>query len=606
MAEGQRLKRAAGQLVVFSLGPEEFGLEITSVREIVRPQKITPVPLTPSYILGLSNLRGQIIPVIDMRLRLGLKTRSIDERSRLLVISFNGDLVGLLVDEVKEVFSFEEKLLEDPPALGQRGQELVLKVVKRPEGRMILLFNLAGLFEGLSVQDRSLSLGQKGGGPEEGLPRMQGAEKRLLSFLVGREEYAFEIEEIGEIIRYRRPKEVPEAPGALLGILNLDRGVVPVFDFRRLLGLDPLINERKQKIAHLKRVFEKWLSEFKQALESQGTLSELAPEDCLLGQWLTRELESCHSETQLEHIHQLHLRHRRLHRLAQKALEDPSDDLIDEIYLLAGQIRDLFDRLETQLEKAISEEQRIIILEVSGHRVGLVVDRVQEVVAVFEETLEKGNLEGDLKAIAKFKDSSRIIFVIDKERLIPTETLEEGQKEEGMLSQGEVCDLEEEQLVTFFLGEEEYGFPITQIQEINRLGEISRVPKTPSFVEGVTNLRGEVIPVIDLRKRFEIPARELDDRTRLIIVHISGQKAGLIVDWVNEVTRLPKESITSPPTMLSCQIDLRFISGIAQREDGQIIIILDVNEILSPEEQKDLRQMSSEQEPPAPQLKIVE
>jgi purine-binding chemotaxis protein CheW len=82
------------------------------------------------------------------------------------------------------------------------------------------------------------------------------------------------------------------------------------------------------------------------------------------------------------------------------------------------------------------------------------------------------------------------------------------------------------QLVTFMLGGEEYGVPISQIQEIDRLAKITKVPKAARFIEGVTNLRGEVIPVLDTRKRFDLEVKAADDRTRIIIVELGGVKTG--------------------------------------------------------------------------------
>jgi purine-binding chemotaxis protein CheW len=90
------------------------------------------------------------------------------------------------------------------------------------------------------------------------------------------------------------------------------------------------------------------------------------------------------------------------------------------------------------------------------------------------------------------------------------------------------------------LGAEEFGVPISQIQEIDRLGKITKVPNAAQFIEGVTNLRGEVIPVLDTRRRFELEAKPSDDRTRIIIVDLSGVKTGLVVDSVREVLNLAK------------------------------------------------------------------
>jgi len=98
-----------------------------------------------------------------------------------------------------------------------------------------------------------------------------------------------------------------------------------------------------------------------------------------------------------------------------------------------------------------------------------------------------------------------------------------------------VQSTQELQLVVFRLAKEEYGLPITKVQEINRLVPITKLPQTPSFMEGIINLRGRIIPVIDLRKRFSLAISEHNDDTRIIIVEVSGQTVGIIVDAVTEV-----------------------------------------------------------------------
>src|SRR5271169_1648890 len=98
-------------------------------------------------------------------------------------------------------------------------------------------------------------------------------------------------------------------------------------------------------------------------------------------------------------------------------------------------------------------------------------------------------------------------------------------------------------LVCFRLGDEEYGVEIGQVQEINRMMTITRVPRAPSFMKGVINLRGQLIPIVDLRERFEMPAIEPTKATRIVVVEIGHSRIGLIVDGVSEVLKLPVEHI---------------------------------------------------------------
>ncbi len=138
------------------------------------------------------------------------------------------------------------------------------------------------------------------------------------------------------------------------------------------------------------------------------------------------------------------------------------------------------------------------------------------------------------------------------------------------------------QLVTFSIGEEEFGVEILKVQEIIRMLDITRVPKAPDFVEGVINLRGKVIPVIDLRRRFGLEAKGHDKKTRIIVIEISQMIVGFVVDSVSEVLRIPAGTIEPPPPVIS-GLDSEYISGVGKLDD-RLLIMLDLNRLLSKEE----------------------
>jgi len=149
---------------------------------------------------------------------------------------------------------------------------------------------------------------------------------------------------------------------------------------------------------------------------------------------------------------------------------------------------------------------------------------------------------------------------------------------------------QELQLVTFRLANEEYGLPITKVREINRVVPVTKLPQTPSFVEGIINLRGRIIPVIDLRKRFEMPVTAHDEDTRIIIVDISGQIVGVIVDAVTEVVRLNTENIESPPATVA--VDSQYIKGVGKIDD-RLIILLDIDKVLTDKEELAVKHISA-------------
>ncbi|MCH7799929.1 MAG: chemotaxis protein CheW [Chloroflexi bacterium] len=144
----------------------------------------------------------------------------------------------------------------------------------------------------------------------------------------------------------------------------------------------------------------------------------------------------------------------------------------------------------------------------------------------------------------------------------------------------------EKQLVVFDLASEGYGVDIGAVREIIRMQEITRVPKTPEFVEGVINLRGKVIPVIDLRKRFGLHVAEQNKDNRIVVVDIGKQDIGVIVDAVTEVLRISTDSV-EPPTSVITSADSDYLLGIAKLE-SRLIILLDLESVLSKEEKETL------------------
>jgi purine-binding chemotaxis protein CheW len=138
------------------------------------------------------------------------------------------------------------------------------------------------------------------------------------------------------------------------------------------------------------------------------------------------------------------------------------------------------------------------------------------------------------------------------------------------------------QLVSFIIGEAEFGIDILRIQEINKMMDLTPVPNTPKFVEGVVNLRGRIIPVLNLRSRLGLEIKEYDSNTRIIVVELNDKTIGFIVDEVKEVLRIPKSITEQPPDIVS-GINSSYITAIGKLED-RLLIMLDLSNILSQEE----------------------
>ena len=149
----------------------------------------------------------------------------------------------------------------------------------------------------------------------------------------------------------------------------------------------------------------------------------------------------------------------------------------------------------------------------------------------------------------------------------------------------------EHQLVVFELGREHYGVDISAVESIIKMQAITVVPHTPSFVEGVTNLRGSVLPVIDLRKRFGLALDDISKNSRIVVIALGKTKVGMIVDAVSEVLRIPEDAIEPPPPMVT-SVDTTFITGIAKIED-KLVILLELSKVLSLQEATALQPLAA-------------
>jgi purine-binding chemotaxis protein CheW len=144
------------------------------------------------------------------------------------------------------------------------------------------------------------------------------------------------------------------------------------------------------------------------------------------------------------------------------------------------------------------------------------------------------------------------------------------------------------QLVSFSLAGEEFGVDILKVQEINRMTNITRVPDSPPSVEGVINLRGRLIPIIDLRGRFGMERKEPDKHTRVVVVELHGAIMGFVVDAVQEVLRVRRDVMEPPPELVS-SVKSEYVTAVAKLDD-RLLILLDLDKVLSSEEHEALQE----------------
>lgn len=146
-----------------------------------------------------------------------------------------------------------------------------------------------------------------------------------------------------------------------------------------------------------------------------------------------------------------------------------------------------------------------------------------------------------------------------------------------------------DQLISFGIGNEDYGVDIQTVKEVIRKKEITRLPKAPVFVKGVINLRGDVIPIIDMRERFGMEQKEYTDMTRVIVAEVEGRSVGMVVDSVSHVIRMEETEIEPPPPCVG-KISEEYIRGVGKVGE-KLIVLLKIENILTAKEKKELETM---------------
>jgi purine-binding chemotaxis protein CheW len=242
--------------------------------------------------------------------------------------------------------------------------------------------------------------------------------------------------------------------------------------------------------------------------------------------------------------------------------------------------------------KVITDHTRVMVTDMGGFTAGLIVDKVSEVLRVPAGMIQPpprfSEQSGEqLKGVAKLDNGRRLIMVLEPSKILSAEAyrmisgLKDGTHESDEVTSIERQMMDEEQLVAFKIDNEEYGIKIKEVQEINRMTEVTRIPRAPYFIDGIVNLRGNIIPVLDLRKFFGLSEKGMTDATRIIIVDSAGAKTGIIVDSVSEVLRFEKALIEPPPELLSNGIDSSYVEGVGKLDDGKrIVLILRLDKIL--------------------------
>jgi purine-binding chemotaxis protein CheW len=240
--------------------------------------------------------------------------------------------------------------------------------------------------------------------------------------------------------------------------------------------------------------------------------------------------------------------------------------------------------------------EKVVVMRVGGALVGLVADRARAILAARSSAIDpipsvlaaRTGGEARIRAIYRGEEGRRLVSILMPEQLFREDVMRRlgqgGQKDSSQAARGESRQSSEAQFLVFRLGKDEFGLPIDSVDEVGEVpAQITKLPKTPKFLEGVVNLRGDVLPVIDQRRRFDLPVISDSDRRRLVVVRSERHRAGLIVDGVTDVLRVAAGSVEPAPELTE-QI-ARLVRGVINLEHSQrMVLVLDPAELLTPAE----------------------
>jgi len=231
---------------------------------------------------------------------------------------------------------------------------------------------------------------------------------------------------------------------------------------------------------------------------------------------------------------------------------------------------------------------KVVVVALGAARIGLVADRTREILRIAPDVIEpapalltRGEGDAEITAICRLDKGRRLVAVLSPDRLFRSDVVRRvlaDHDADGIAAETGQSTMTEEQFVVFRLGGQDYGLPIAAVEEIARRPDhMTRLPKAPKFIDGVINLRGTVVPVIDLRHRFDLAPGELKPAERILVVGIGATRAGFMVDDVLEIRRVPTDAIHRAPELSPEQ--MRLIGRVANLE-GRMILLVDPGELL--------------------------
>jgi purine-binding chemotaxis protein CheW len=241
--------------------------------------------------------------------------------------------------------------------------------------------------------------------------------------------------------------------------------------------------------------------------------------------------------------------------------------------------------------QAVNDREKVIVMKFGDARIGLVADQARSIVAADPDLMDpipailaaRVGGESRVRSVYRGEAGRRLISILSPDQMFREQRLTAGHQTHPVSTPESAAAGREELIVLVFrLGDDEFGLPIDAVVEVAQVpSQITRVPKTPKFLEGVVNVRGEVLPVVDQRRRFDMPKLEKNEARRLVVVKTERHRAGIIVDSVSDVLRTYRENVAPAPE-LTGERTTRLIHGVINLETvRRIVLLLDPTELLT-------------------------
>jgi purine-binding chemotaxis protein CheW len=233
---------------------------------------------------------------------------------------------------------------------------------------------------------------------------------------------------------------------------------------------------------------------------------------------------------------------------------------------------------------------KVVVMSIGEGAVGIVIDATREILRIDPDLIDpaptlltRGDGDAEITSICRLDGGRRLVALLSPDRLFRSELVQRILSEQGGSDpalQPETNTMADEQFIIFRLGDQDYGIPIAAVSEIARPPQhITRLPKSPAFIDGVMNLRGSVVPIVDLRRRFDLNSKEQLGSSRILILGIGGVTAGFLVDSVSRILKVSGDAICPAPELSPEQ--MRLISRLVNVEaSGQLILLVDPAQLL--------------------------